>query len=143
VTAVYLILEDDIEEIIREEQKKRADIYETFSGTTLSSTAYGTISFDPNRTFTWDDCEKLSPILGKSTNTLRGYIGLPYYIGPKLQTEYDGILTFHLRSDGRLSFLYVMQSGGIKFVHVDEADIEDMVVSSVRVPPLILFFEKN
>ncbi len=143
---VYILIDEDVEEIVQQEVLHRKELFEPFAGTTLTSSAYGTITFNGDQNFSWLDYEKLSFLFRNPDIKGQGKVDLHGYLGDALKGKYDGVLTFHFAGSGggeKLSFLYRFDSGGVKFVVLKRDAIDDLVVLKTSVSSLILFFQLN
>ena len=144
VSRVFVLLHRNINDIIEEELERRLQLYEAFSERLLTSSAYGVIYFDDSMGFTWQGYGKLSPMVLPGGPGGMGKIDFSYYLGSKLQTEYNGIITFIFAvagGDESRSFLYRLTDRGITLVFIRQEDITELVVPALGVSPLILFFE--
>ena len=145
VSHVFLRLTRDVLQTIREEKERRLDRYAEFAGKELHSSAYGTLRFDDDQHFAWQDYGKLVPTVIPAETLGIGTVEFIYYLGPALAGQYHGIITFRLagvEDDGRRSFLYRFVQGGVNLVFVRKEDIQELVLPAVGVSPLILFFEE-
>ncbi len=146
VSTVYLLLEEDIEEIVEREVERRRELFLPFLGTRLSSSGYGTISIDDDQNFSWQDYDKLSILFENPDIRGKGKVLLCYYLGKALIDKYDGVMTFHFEGgDGgeSISFLYKFDAGGVKFIVLRADDFDNLVVRKTSVSPLILFFQMS
>ena len=64
-TDQYVVVKDDVAQVVAAEQQRRDDIYAGLvkKGGTLSSSAYGTIRLLPGGRFSWEGFSKLVPSL--------------------------------------------------------------------------------
>lgn len=144
VSHVFLLLQQNVGDVVREEQARRLDFYAGFAEKEFRSGAYGVITFDDDRNFRWVGFEKLVPaVLPREADGL-GNLDFPYYLGKAIADEYHGVVTFHFREieDGGRSFLYRITDSDLTLVFVRSGDIREMVIPNVGVSPLILFFEE-
>jgi hypothetical protein len=143
VSYIYVLIDQDIDKIVEEEALRRKALYKPFVGSTLTSSAYGTITFESDGSFAWLDYEKLSSIFQNKEIKGHGRVDFPCYVGDALKGEYDGVITFHFAGSAggeNISFLYRFDVGGVKFVVLNRDDIRDLVVLKTSVSPFILFF---
>ena len=141
ITRVYVEIEEDVEETVRLERDRRAELFEPFAGATLTSNAYGVIRFDDARNFVWEDAEKAARLLLDEKVTGRGRVEFPLYLAPGLRGSYSGALSFDFTGEGRLNFLFRRESGRVRFVAVRDSSIDDMTVTEPPVSPIVLVFE--
>jgi len=142
---IYTILNYDIEEIIKNEVERRDKLFEQLigMGNSFTSSAYGTLKVEEDRTFIWQDYSKLVPNVIPSGLMGTGKIEFSLFLTPELQEIYDGVVTFAFTAPGeekRVSFLYRLQENGVRFLYIPEGDIRDMTVTRENPFPLIIFF---
>ncbi len=146
ISYVYILIEEDVEEIVQQEVLRRMELFKPFAGTTLTSSAYGTITFDGDQNFIWLNYENLLSLFHNSNIKGQGRVSFQYYLGDALKRKHDGVMTFQFAGSGggeRISFLYRFDAGGVKFVVLKRNDIDDLVVAKTSVSPHILFFQMN
>jgi hypothetical protein len=144
VTATYVLVQEDIHELVQEEEERREKLYEPFLGATLASSAYGTVSFDEYSNFKWEGYERLLPLFVRSISEGSGYVSFPYYLADHMVGSFDGAIVFTFlepNSQEQVVFLYRFSDEGVKLVHVGSENIGEITVKSTGVSPLVLFFQ--
>jgi len=138
-----LIYISNMEELIESELQRRELLFEQLAELgTVSSSAYGRISFEDNAGFSWTNNKRLIPNVIPETADESGRIFLDYLPGVSLREAYDGVLSFAfdgLPGRGRINFLFKLSDLGIKLVHVPVRDIERNIVERESSSPLIIF----
>ncbi len=142
--------DDYITQIISEETERRRVQYNEVLALseTFSSSNYGLLSFsrDSSNSFTWRNYDRLAssniegvPSVGSSLG--RGNVSINYFIDDSLLGEFDGVLTlrFNTSSDD-LNLLYKIESNGIRFESIDNASIDEGVVTERSDAPIVMFF---
>ncbi len=141
--AEAMIYIDNIEERIDSEIERRELLYQALADLgTVSSSAYGRITFEEDEAFTWTDFGRLVPnaIPDKSGNT--GIILLNYFPGSAIASDYDGVISFSfdgIPAGGLVNFLFELSDLGIKLVYVPPADIDRNIVERESSSPLVIF----
>ncbi|HAK45089.1 MAG TPA: hypothetical protein DCO79_04105 [Spirochaeta sp.] len=141
--AEVMIYIENMDELIEAELERRDLLFEQFENLdTVSSTAYGRISFDPERSFSWDNYKRLVPNVIPETASETGRISLGYFPAPQLRNEYDGVVSFsfdNVPGGGLVNFLFTLSDLGVKLVYVPQSDINKGVVEQESSSPLVLF----
>ncbi len=138
--------ETEIEEIVARELERRKEVLADFlsRGRDLRSTAYGEISFAEDGSFTWRDFERLVPAAIPPGARGSGRIEFSAFIGREIRESYDGVVVFRFGgTDRTANFLYRFTDGGVRFVHVPPANIEDNVVRRESMNSLVIFFSNQ
>jgi hypothetical protein len=162
VEGLYVIVGDDIAELIAREKQRRVDIYGGLmaEGAALASSAYGTILLQGDMRFTWNGFDKLVPGVIGSGAGHSGTIDFPYHLAKSLQGTYDGVITFVFddatgaggapaggRSAPRgaqgVSFLYSRASGGLRLTSLSEDSFKEIEVTRASFSPVIAFFTQS
>lgn len=145
-TLQFVAFRGDVEETIQKEKERREKLLASFleKGQILRSSGFGEITLKPDGTFQWVDFDRLVPtVLGNGLKG-SGRIEFSTFQDSSIQGEYDGSLTF--RFDGgiagknRATFLYKFTDGGVRFLHVPQANIRENTIQRLSTTPLILFF---
>jgi hypothetical protein len=142
---VYILLERDINEIIREELDRRQSLYSSLiaRGSTLHSEAFGTITLTQNRTFTWAGYERLIPQVIPPEAQQSGTAHMQVFIGIRLSEVYDGAVSFHFSGtppEDYVHFLFDITASGVKFVYVPDEDVNNNLILEESMSPLTIFF---
>lgn len=140
----FVVIEDDIREVITEEQTRRLGIFDELyqrAGQGMKSLAYGDIDLQRDRSFFWRGNNRLRPdvIPGTAGNT--GRITLGRYLHSSLRTQFDGALAFDFNGvDTDITFLYRVTPAGLQLTHVPESGLDGVTVNAVPELPLVIFF---
>ncbi len=141
---VFIVFEEDIQEIIDGELQRRAALYEQFlDAGVLESAAYGTIRFEPDRRFQWEGFSRLVPVAIPQTAGNQGTVEFSRFLAEKLRGRYDGVISFQFAGtpqDTFTHFLYSFRSTGVQFVYAADSTIKDRVVLEQGPSPFTLFF---
>ena len=160
VSGLYVLITDDVGEIVAAEQKRRQAIFDGLvaRGTLLTSSAYGRITLADGMRFTWSGFGKLVPSLIPGDAAGRGTIDFPLHAAQGLSSDYDGAITFTFDRSGAasgavppaassgaaaqpsVSFLYKMTSGGLRFTSLDTDSVSNLVVSHPGISPVVIYF---
>jgi hypothetical protein len=144
VTENFVLIKDDIEEIIKGELESREKEMSIFAGATLSSDAYGTITFKPDASYFWVGFDRLVPHIIPAGTQKSGQAGFYYYPGKGLASQYTGVISFlfnGMNPRDKINFLYKLDNEGVKLVYVNKASIEGIEVKSSSLSPLTLYFK--
>ncbi len=141
--AYQMVRLDNMEELIESELERRDLIFQQLAQLgTVSSSAYGRISFGENEDFTWDNNKRLIPNVIPESAHNNGSLLLTYLPGLALRNDYDGVLSFvfdGVPGRGRVNFLFKLSDLGIKLVYVSSEDIEKNIVERESPSPLVIF----
>jgi hypothetical protein len=147
VTRLYVTMADDVAQIIAAEQKRRADIYSALfaHGSTLSSSAYGTIHLTEDMHFTWQGYSKLVPSLIGPNARGKGTIDLTLHVAKELSSDFDGAITFVFDEypDAGLSFLYQAPAGGLRLTSLAKDSVQDLTVQGPSASPVVIYFTQS
>ena len=144
----FTIIDRDIAEVIEDERQRRYRVWQKFleRGPVFSSDAYGTIIFQKNRRFTWENYYPLVPSVIPYEAKNRGSINFSKFLSQNLKEEAQGVISFYFDTEPGaypVHFLYTFQSGGIQLVHVPEEHIENNTVMEQTQYPLVIFFSSS
>ena len=141
--AEIMIYIENMEELIESELERRTLLFEQFEALeTVSSSAYGRITFGPEKSFTWENYKRLVPSVIPESASETGRLTLGYFPAPALRGEYDGVLSFAfdgVPGGGLINFLFKLSDLGIKLVYVPQSDIRKGVVEQESSSPLVIF----
>ncbi|MDC7124910.1 MAG: SH3 domain-containing protein [Spirochaetales bacterium] len=132
---------EDIDKIISDEIDRRQNIIGKIEKLgTISSNAYGKISFTGNSSFVWENYDRLIPNVIPATAGTKGKISLQHFPSSSLRTDYDGVLSFTFADNNEeVNFLFTLSELGIKLVFVPNSDIYKNLVSKENVSALVIF----
>jgi len=145
LSAVYVLFEEPIDEIIAAEQERRGELYERFRkrGTVLTSNAYGSIELLEDMRFRWRDSGRLEERIFLRPVAGAGSIDFPYFLSPELASKYQGVVTFRFdeysEKEGT-SFLYTFEPTGVRLVWLRPGEIVDLEALREPFSPLVLYF---
>jgi len=147
VTGVYAVMKEDVADVIAAEQKRRADLYDSLrkTGSTLVSSAYGTIRLQDGMRFAWDGFSRLVPsVIGPNAKG-KGSIDFTLRAAKDLSGEYDGVITFVFDEypTAGVSFLYKAASGGLRFTSLGRDSLQGLVVNRPGISPVVIFFTQS
>ncbi len=145
-SAVYVLFDQDIDQIISGERGRRFKLFKEFvsRGRLLHSTAYGSIELLEGMRFFWDDFGSLSFQIFPGPVEGRGVVDFPYYLSAELLYQFDGIITFQFDEypgQEGTSFLYKFDNRGVRFVFIRPQDIVDLEAVHVGITPLVIYFD--
>jgi hypothetical protein len=147
VKGLYAIMVDDVAQIIAGELKRREDLYAALlkKGTTLTSSAYGTIRLEEGMRFWWTGFGKLVPTLIGSGAKGRGAVDFSLHVAKELSAEYDGAITFLFDElpANRASFLSKTTADGVRLSSLGKNSVQDLVVTSTGLSPVVIFFAQS
>lgn len=142
----FITLSEDvnISKLIENEKKRRNNLMnELYKITSFNSENYGKIVFNSGNTFTWDNFSLLVPSLISSSAKNRGTVNITYLMDKKFENNYNGVLTFKFEGmEDRVSFLYKIDSDGLRIESLDSYSIKDNIVVSRSSSPTVMFFTK-
>ena len=138
-------LADDINAIVAAEKQRRADDYDKVVAKTgeLSSSNYGTLTFNADGTFRWTGFKLLVPAVIGAGAKNAGTCSVKYAVSKQL-SGYDGVLTF--KFDGlteEVNFLYKLESDGLRLEDATDATFNGILVTARSSSPLILYFKNK
>jgi hypothetical protein len=143
-TDQYVVVKDDVAQMVATEQQRRADLFDGLvkKGTTLASSAYGTIRLQSGMRFSWVGFSKLVPSLIGADAKGRGSLDFTLHVRKELLPEYDGAITFFFDEYPKsgLSFLYKSTAGGLRFTSLAKDSVQDLFVTHANLSAVVIFF---
>lgn len=143
----FVSLKANIGEVIQSEISKRDLKYNEFklNGPTYKSRAYGTVKFEEDKKFIWRNMANLkAKQLLTSNAKSSGDVKFDTFLATSLKGKYDGAITFDFGSRQVLTFLYLFEDGGVRFLHVPKSKIKDSLITTDNFfTPTQLFFTGN
>jgi hypothetical protein len=161
VAGLYTLMQGEVTDLITAEQKRRQDIFDSIvaRGTTLNSSAYGTITLSEGMRFSWTGYQKLVPSLLAADAGGKGKVDFPLHAAKSLAGDYDGVITLIFEHGGdsssaaptapksttgyAISFLYKAASGGLRFTSLDSDSISNLVVTHDGMSSVVIFFAQT
>jgi hypothetical protein len=145
VTALYVLIDEDIDSLYDKEIESRETAFKSFfgKGSTLSSSAYGSITLDEKKRMTWKNYTKLVPSIIPDGLAGNGWVDFPYTLSPELKKTYDGIITIffaELKAQKTFNFVYKFADNGVRLYFVPESNITDSRVERLGANPIVIYF---
>jgi len=145
LSSVFIVFEEDIEEIVTQERERRERLAQVFSSKSriLRSSAYGNIYLEEDTRFRWEDFGRLAEQIFLKEVRGGGNVDFPYYLSDRLSGSFDGVITFRFAEfepDQGISFLYSFESSGVRFEYVRPQGIDNLEVVRRDSSPLVIFF---
>jgi hypothetical protein len=145
LSSVFINFEEDIEEIVTQERKRRERLARVFGSKSrvLRSSAYGNIYLEEEMRFRWEDFGRLGEQIFLKKVRGTGSVDFPYYLSDRVSGSFDGVITFRFdeyAKDQGTSFLYAFEPTGIRFEYVRPQGIENLEVVRRDSSPLVIFF---
>lgn len=145
VSVVYILLDENLEEIIKQEHSRRLKIFSTIikRGRLLKSTGYGDIRLLQGLLFEWTNFGRLGSQIFLKEVKGSGSVDFPFFLSAEMAGEFDGIITFRFdeyQAEEGTSFLYKIDQKGIRMVFIRSEKIDDLEVGRTGLSPLILYF---
>lgn len=144
VSEVYVLIEEDVEDLIKKERERRQEVYKAFAGSVLRSSAYGTIEFGQDMTFAWKGYERLVPAVVPAGAGERGRVDFRYHLDAESARRFDGVLTFRfsaLPAEREISFFYKLEGSALRLVYAAPKASDDLLLRSSAATSWVLFFE--
>jgi hypothetical protein len=146
-TEPYVVVKDDIAQLVAAEQQRRAELYDGLlkKGGLLVSSAYGTIRLQSDMRFSWDGFSKLVPSLIGADAKGKGSVDFTLHLRKELMGEYDGVITFIFDEYPRsgLSFLYKSTAGGLRLTTLERDSVHDLFVTHPSLSAVVIFFTQS
>ena len=142
----FITLKDDPQELVRAEMERRNAALQALVdiGSGFNSVNYGTLQFLEGGRFLWHGYQVISPSIIPKGAGSAGYVAIRFFIGTKLKTDYQGILSFKFDgSSDWIDFFYVLSEQGVKLEYVKPENITDGVAAVRNLNPVILFFGRE
>ena len=147
VSRIYVVMKDDVSAVVAAEQKRRADLFDGLQkrGTTLTSSAYGTVRLLDGMRFSWEGFGKLVPSLIGTAAKGQGTIDFPLHVGKTLTATFDGVITFVFDEypDNGVSFLYKEAADGLRLTSLGRDSVQDLIVTQTSFSPVVMFFNQS
>ncbi len=148
VSGLYAVMVDDIAELVEREQQRRRDLYAAFTrpGSTLASSAYGTIRLTGEMRFSWQGFERLVPsVIGEKARG-GGRVDFLLHLSRDLAGTYDGVISLLFDEYGEeraVHFLYKAAGDGVRLSAVSRDSVEGLEVVSPGFSPVVMFFSQS
>ncbi len=153
--ALYVLVTDDMGEVIAREQKRRQDVFDALraKGASLVSSAYGRIRLEEGMRFSWQGFQRLVPSVIPAQAAGKGRIDFAYHAARDLAAEFDGVITFLFDDTGAAggaaaagpsaSFLYKSVAGGLRFTSLDRGAFSDPAAIRPGLAPVVIYFAQG
>lgn len=144
ISEAFIRIDEDVSEVIAAERSRREGLLKAFltGGPEMSSQAYGTILFENSGRFTWVDKSSLisQQVLTVSAGN-GGRVSFDMFPQTRIQSHYDGVMTFHFDSGEVADFLYSIRDSGASLLYVNPRYIEDRIVTTDQFfDPIQMYF---
>ena len=139
-------IEEDIGELVTNEIARRSRIFEQIymAGPIFKSASYGTLTFNQDQSFTWDNYKLLVPSVIAQSAKNKGSVSIKYFAGKALSAAYDGVLTFTFEGMSKeVNFLYRLDSGGLRMEDAAGVNVTNGIINERALSPLVLFFNAD
>ena len=139
----FITLAEEPQELVRTETERRSAELQALAdaGTGFNSVNYGTLQFLEGGRFLWNGYHVISPSIIPKGAGSAGYVAIRFFIGSKIKTDYQGILSFKFDGSAEwIDFFYVLSKQGVKLEYVKPENITDGVATVRNLNPVILFF---
>ncbi len=141
----YVYLPRDIDMIIIQEQQRRDALLERLreKGSTLTSSAYGNITIEPDGSFSWEGYTRLVPDIISSRAEPEGTVDFPFHLETQLRASYDGAVSFEFDSEPEnetVHFLYHFPNEGVRLTYLPERMVDGNLVTGDGNSPVVIFF---
>jgi hypothetical protein len=145
ISAVYILFDEPIDEIIEAERERRGELFERFRarGDMLTSSAYGSIRLADEMQFRWQGYGRLEERIFLRPVNGSGSIDFPYFLSQELASRYQGVITFRFTEYGEkegTSFLYAFEPSGVRLVWLRPDGIVNLEALREPISPLVLYF---
>ncbi|WP_028974336.1 SH3 domain-containing protein [Spirochaeta cellobiosiphila] len=142
---VFIRTDQDIQEIILKEKTRRQVEYNTLisKGKLLTSTAYGTLVFDDNNQFNWQDYNRLVPDVIPQGLTGKGFVRFDVFLSSQMKHNYQGAMTLNfdsLTGSKSVVFMFNYTSSGIQLVYVPNKNMRGDMIYDEAFSPTVVFF---
>lgn len=142
----FVTINQQLDEVVENERERRTALYERLLkfSSAYSSSNYGELYLFENDVFFWNGYQRLVPSIIPQNSGEKGRISFDKFIDSSLQLEYDGVITFTFDTNNKsVSFLYKLDTNGIRLEETTRATIKNGVVTDRGTNAIILFFGKE
>lgn len=139
-------IQEDIGELVTNEIARRSRIFEQIymAGPVFKSASYGTLTFNQDQSFTWDNYKLLVPSVIAQSAKNKGSVSIKYFAGKALSAAYDGVLTFNFDGMSKeVNFLYRLDPGGLRMEDAAGVNVTNGIINERALSPLVLFFNTD
>ncbi|MEL3908829.1 MAG: SH3 domain-containing protein [Treponemataceae bacterium] len=138
----FTTLEKPLEEIIKAEQERRAEVISDISnaGPKFNSVSYGNLHITNDGDFVWDGFDVISGKIIPAGAKTTGHIEIRFFASPKF-SHYNSVLSFYF--DGladSVDFLANLTEQGLHMEYVEKKNIVESIVESRNKQPVVMFF---
>jgi hypothetical protein len=136
---------EDMELVIQQERERRQTLIADFTSRfrSLASSAYGSIRFGDDGSFTWENFSRLKPDIIPQAAAEKGTIQFFVFLSKELKNSYSGVISFHFENTGPddfTHFLYSYTDRGVRFVSMPQRLIKDRVIQKENPSPIVISF---
>ena len=139
----FITLKENPQALVRAETDRRNAALQALveTGPVFNSVNYGMLQFSEGGRFLWNGYQVISPSIIPKGAGSAGYVAIRFFIGSKIKTDYQGILSFKFDGSGDwIDFFYALSAQGVKLEYVKPENITDGVAAVRNINPAILFF---
>lgn len=140
-----LALDVDVDKVLSDEHDRRANVYKTLCefGPDFKSSNYGTLTFEQNNSFKWNNFKLLVPTVLTKQAKGEGTVEIKYFLSAELKKNWDGVITCHFEGmDEEVNFLYKMEKNGLRLEDATHAVKKGITINSRAQNSLVMFFAK-
>ena len=142
---VFIYIEEELIDDIRTgELERRSELFSSLieNGPLYTSSAYGSIRFMENNTFSWERLGRLVPAIIPDDDYSEGKITFDHFAVPNIEGNYDGVLAFRFRQnpDRPILLLFSLENRSLKLEYVPNRNADNGVIMERSSSPLIMAF---
>ncbi|MDR0525435.1 MAG: SH3 domain-containing protein [Spirochaetaceae bacterium] len=146
-TLLFVALSSDVDDLIIQETARQETLFKRIYdlGPGFNSANYGSLSFTSEGGFSWTGYDFLVPQVIPGPGMGKGTVSMGLFLDSALArtNRYDGAISFHLeRLTAPISFLYAMDSQGLRIEYIPPVNIEGSLVTRPASSPLVIYFFK-
>jgi hypothetical protein len=149
-TLFFVSLPVSLDDLIVQETARRGRLYYAIynQGPVFTSNNYGTITFREGGAFSWTGFDLLVPQYLPESATSSGTMSMDLFLATSIGDRFNGAFTMHFKNQGggeaaALRCMYSLDSQGFRLEIVPELNIEDELVTSRAVSPMVLYFFRD
>ncbi|HDQ13825.1 MAG TPA: hypothetical protein ENN41_03310 [Sediminispirochaeta sp.] len=144
----FIYIEDEeIEDIRQGETERREALFQDLleKGPRYTGSAYGSISFQEDNKFLWQDFQRLVPTVIPNPNYREGRVSFDHFLAPSLKEDYQGVLAlrYSLAPNEPILFLYSLENERLRLEYVPPQNVDERVVTERSGTPLIMAFSRD
>jgi len=143
---IFITLPVSVENIVNQEKEKRQNRYQSIynQGPLFVSSNYGSLVFNTNGSFNWEDIDTLPEGMLPASVLGSGQVDLEYSLAGEMADRYSGALALRFNavsgSDAALIFAYTLDNQGLRMEYVPREYVPSRTVSRRAPSPFVIFF---